>query len=572
MKYILRIDMSTRSAERQSVPDSYKLLGGRGLTSAMISDEVDPTCDPLGERNKVVLAPGLLGGTTAPCSGRLSVGAKSPLTGGIKESNAGGTFAQKIARLGIKAISIENRPEADGTYILAIDEDGCKFIEDKSYKFLGNYRTVEKLRESYGDDISVLSIGPAGEYGYSIASVACTDLEGAPTRHAARGGIGSVLGSKGVKAIVVKTNNLRPLVPVQPDVFREVSTGWAKNLVDTRKILTTLGTASLVNTINMLGMLPTDNYQKGEFEGADNINGEKLAELIKQRGGKIGHPCHRGCVIRCSNIYNNEEGEYVTSGLEYETIALNGSNLGISDLDFIAGVSRFCDDFGIDTMDTGITLGVAAEAGIAAFGNPDSFMSLLDEMNNRTVLGKVLGQGAEVAGRVFGVRRVPVIKGQGLSAYDPRGLKGTGVTYMTSPMGADHTAGNVLPGRGGFRTETRGGAPHDSDDRLQVQVSRDIQIMAAVCDIAGLCIFVGTTEGNMDVIAQLISARYGVCIKAEDLLATALNTIKTEIRFNEKAGISETHNLLPEFMTKEPLAPRSYVFNIPVEDINAIWD
>jgi aldehyde:ferredoxin oxidoreductase len=572
MEHILRVNMSTLTIEKQDVPEEYKLLGGRGLTSRIVFDEVEPTCDPLGPKNKVILAPGLLAGTIAPSSGRLSIGAKSPLTGGIKESNAGGTVAQKLARLGVKAVIIEGVPENKGTHILLIDEAGCKIIQDQAYKGLGNYETAAKLQEIYGKDAGILSIGPAGEYGYSISGIACTNIEGMPSRHAARGGLGSVLGSKGVKAVVVKPSKSKAIQYNQLKTFKEISSDWAKEIIPSKKVMTELGTASLVSVVNKLGFLPTRNFSQGSFEEAENMSGQKLAEIVKQRGGKTGHPCHPGCVIRCSNIFNDENGEYLTSGLEYETLVLTGSNLGISDLDAIAWIDRFCDDFGIDTMSTGATLGVAAEAGLATFGDIDSFKNLLNEMKERTTLGRVLGQGSVVTGRVFGVKRVPAVKGQSMSAYDPRGLKGTGVTYLTCPMGADHTAANIMPGRVGFRPETKDGAPHDSDDMIQVQISRDVQIIVAVFDVTGLCFFVGTTTENIDLMARLINARYGTNLSMDDLLDIALNAIKTEVEFNKRAGITKAQNRLPEFMQTEPLQPKGYTFNIPQEEIDSIWD
>lgn len=573
MNKMLRINMTTLKCESTVIADKYRLLGGRGLTSRIIADEVEPCCEALGPQNIIVIAPGLLGGTNAPCSGRLSIGAKSPLTGGIKESNVGGKFAQIEAQLGIKAIIIEGACENNDSYILYIDDEGCKLINADEYKGIGNYETTARLIQEFGSETGILSVGPAGEHGYSIATIASTNMEGLPSRHAARGGMGSVMSSKGIKAVVIKggdkTKNNRF---ENYDSFRNVAREWSKEIIPAKKTLTQIGTANLVSVVNELGLLPTRNFSAGCFESAEEISGEKLAELIKQRGGKSGHPCHPGCVIRCSNVFNNEDGQYVTSALEYETIVLNGSNLGLSSLDDIAEIDRFCDDFGIDTMDTGVTLGVAAEAGLAKFGDYDSFKKLLYQMKEKTTLGRVLGQGAKVTGRVFGVQRVPEVKGQGLSAYDPRGLKGTAVSYMTTPMGADHTAGNVLPGRGGFRPETQKGVPFDSDDAMQVQVSRDIQIMTTVCDLAGLCFFVGTTMDNMKIITQLVNFRYDTSLKAEELLDIALNTIKTEAEFNKKAGFTDANNRLPEFFMRETLEPKGYSFNVPQEEINNIWD
>ncbi|KKM09922.1 aldehyde:ferredoxin oxidoreductase [Clostridiales bacterium PH28_bin88] len=557
--------MAGLAVTMEETPALYRDLGGRGLTSRVLLDEVDPTCDPLGDGNKLVIAPGLLAGTVAPCSGRLSVGAKSPLTGGIKESNAGGTVAQKLARLGIKAVIIEGKPAA-GPYLLEINKRGARLVAAGEYRGMGNYALMGILRERYGPRCGFLTVGPAGEHGYALASIAVSDPEGRPSRHCGRGGMGAVLGARGIKVVVVDDSGCAGVDVADPDSFRRVSREWAQGLVKGRKILTDYGTANLVLPMNALGGLPTRNYQAGTFEQAGEISGERLQEVIIQRGGKPSHACHPGCVIRCSNVYHDHEGNYLTSSLEYETIGLLGANCGIGDLDAIARMDRFCDDFGIDTMETGVTMGLAMEAGLVPFGSAGGVCGLLQEMKNGSVLGRVLGQGAAVTGRVLGVRRVPAVKGQSLSAYDPRGLKGTGVTYATSPMGADHTAGNCLPGRTGFRPETSGGFPPHQDEG-QDQLSRDLQVMTAVCDLAGLCFFVGVSRENMDVTAQLLGAIRGSSLTGEQVLDLGRQVLVTERTFNRLAGISEVHDDLPEWFRREPLPPHHLTFGVPREKL-----
>lgn len=563
MANFLRVNMSNGSVTAEPCPEHYNLLGGRGLTSQLIFEEVDPTTYPLGDGNKMVIAPGLLTGTTAPSSGRLSIGAKSPLTGGIKESNAGGTAARKLARLGIKAIILEGRAKVGEWFVLKVSSVGAELLPAGDLVGLGNYATVDKLRTRFGEKVGLITIGPAGEKLMAAASVAVTDPDGRPSRHCGRGGMGAVMGSKGLKAVVIDDAEAHEtlLDLVDPSGFNEIARRWSKTLSETRKGLTNFGTASLVKPISAVGGLPTRNFSRGTFEGADNINGEVLAERAKARGGKTGHACSPGCVIRCSNVYHDQNGQYLTSGLEYETIVLLGANCEIDDLDAIAELDRLCDDYGLDTMEMGHTMAVAMEAGLLPFGDVNRVKELLGEIASGTVLGRILGQGAAVTGRVFNVARVPVVKGQGMAAYDPRALKGTGITYATSPMGADHTAGNCLPGRGGVDPNKREG---------QVKVSRELQIMSTVIDALGLCLFVGPLPDSMEMIAQLLSMARGTEVTVADLLSLGQNILRTEIAFNRRAGLTSTDDRLPVFFRQEKLAPYELVFDVSDEELDEV--
>jgi len=563
MAKIIRVDLTQKAIYSESVPDRYFMLGGRGLTSQIIFDEVDPNCDALGENNKLVIAPGLLTGTPAPSSSRLSIGAKSPLTGGIKESNAGGTVARKLAKLGIKAIILEGKPEDQFWYILKMTHSDVVILPAGDIVGLGNYETVARLQAVYGSKVGIMSIGPGGERKMGSATVAITDPEGRPCRHCGRGGLGAVMGSKGIKAVVIDDRGADDQLfsIADQDGFNEVSRTWAKALVQAKAGLTRFGTASLVNPVNIAGGLPTRNYRAGNFEGADKINGAALTEMAESRGGRTGHACSPGCVIRCSNIYHDKEGKYLTAGLEFETIVLMGSNLGIDSLDVIAALDRRCDDYGLDTMEMGNAIGVAMEAGIAAFGDGEAALNLLDEAGKGTVLGRVLAQGATVTGRVFGVHHVAAVKGQGLAGYDPRALKGTGVTYATSPMGADHTSGNLLPGRAGVDCNSPKG---------QIKASRDLQIMSTVIDNMGLCLFVGPLPPEMEIISQLLTKALGKLFNAEEVLEIGKGILRTELAFNRAAGLNKTDDRLPEFFRVEKLSPKGLVFDVSNKNIDQV--
>jgi len=569
MAKIVRINMTKKEVLVEAVPEKYFMLGGRGLTSQVILDEVDPLCHPLGKNNKLVIASGLLTGTTAPSSGRISIGAKSPLTGGIKESNAGGTVSRKLARLGIKAIIVEGQPEEKEMYIVKIDKNEIVLLPASGLENMGNYDTVKYLKKVHGNDVGVVSIGQAGEMLLSIASIAVTDMEGLPTRHCGRGGLGAVMGSKGIKAIVVDDEGAsEQLLEIKDkEGFTAIGRNLAKTLIETKVGLKNFGTASLVDPVAAIGALPSRNYSSGDFAGKEKINGQALQNFILEKGGKYGHSCSPGCVIRCSNVVHNKDGEYLTSGLEYETLGLCGSNLEIDDLNVIGTISFKCDDYGIDTMETGVAIGIAMEAGVLTFGNGDEAIKLIDEIAEGTTLGKVLGQGATVTGKVLGVKRIPAVKGQAFAAYDPRAMKGNAYTYATTPMGADHTAGNALPGRGAWV----GPVDPNKKDNYQ-EASRDLQIFATVLDVMGFCNFVGISPVEGEIIAQLLSKVTGEEYTLDDVKEIGMKTIKCEIKFNRLAGFTKADDRLPEFINEELLPPKNLKNDITDQEFDEVFN
>ena len=561
MQTIIRVDMTTQTFTREKPPEAYACLGGRGLTSKIISNEVPPNCSPFDSDAKIILAPGLLTGTSAPCSGRLSIGAKSPLTNGIKESNVGGMAGQVMARSGIKALVIEGKPAEKQLFVMEVTPEDIRFTPADALKGKTNYQVGEFLHSTYGAKVPYLCVGPGGENRLPVATVAVGDMEGRPTRHAGRGGMGAVLAAKGIKAMVFLGKGA-PQMPSRADEYKKAAKEFAVDLVNTKKALKQFGTAVLVNVINTNGAMPVNNYRYGSFDAVEQISGEALANNCKARGGKTGHGCHAGCVIKCSNIYHDVNGNYLTSALEYETIVLLGSNCGLKDLDQIAELDFLCDDYGLDTMETGATLGVAMEGGLLEFSDFRGMKNLLNEMAQGTVMGKFLGQGASVVGNTLGVERIPTVKGQAISAYDPRALKGTGVTYATSPMGGDHTAGNCLPGRTGL------------DDRKpegQVKAALEAQVLTALCDNLGLCIFVGPVRPSLPFFTRLFNAYTGEDKEPEEMMALGKEIINQEVAFNEKAGISKYQNDLPKFFRTEELHS-GLIFDVDQKEMTEIFN
>lgn len=573
---ILRVNLNTGKLSQEAVPLKYERLGGRALTSRILLDEVDPVSQPLSPKNKMILAPGLLGGTTAPCCGRLSIGSKSPLTGGIKEANVGGTAGHLMAQLGIKALIMEGRYSKGKYCVLKVTPGGAQIVPADELGGLGNYKTVEKILDSFRgegqDKITVISIGQAGEMLMAGASIAVTDRHHRPSRHAARGGLGAVLGSKGVKAIVLDGSTMKEKIPYyHGDEFRQISRKFTQELTETKQVLTKYGTSITLDVSQKIGCLPTRNFSQGQFEGYTQINPQKLYEIITERGGKTTDACMIGCPIRCGNIYNDEKGNYLTSTLQYESIVMLGPNCGIGNWDIIATLNFLCDDYGLDTIEMGAAMGVVMEAGLLQFGDGKGTVELLKEVEKGTVLGKLIAQGAELTGRVLGVKRIPAVKGQSLAAYDPRSLKGTGVTYATSPMGADHTAGNALPGRVGI-DQNRHWNLDTLDREDKVELSRDLQIIFTAGDCVGFCLLAGFSVESMKVMAQLIQARHGYSISLEDVLNLGRDTLRWEIEFNRGSGLTLAHDQLPDFLLEEKLPPHNTVFDIPSSELKEVFN
>ncbi|MGC7846929.1 aldehyde ferredoxin oxidoreductase family protein [Desulforudis sp. 1088] len=576
MSRVLRVNVSDKSVRWEDLKPEYALLGGRGLTSRIVYDEVDPTCHPLGPGNKLVFAPGCLTGTYAPSSGRLSVGGKSPLTGTIKESNAGGISGQKMASLGIAALVVEGLPQEQGFHVLVIGDGEARLEPAGDLAGLGCYELNERLWAKYGEGCGIMCIGPAGENKMVMAGVSTNDRENHPGRYAGRGGLGAVMGSKGLKAVVLQTKQTYGVNPADTEKFKDAVRRLNRALKEhavTGQALPTYGTAVLVNILNEAGGLPTRNFSAGRFEEASKTGGEAIAEAVKARGGKgeCGHGCHPGCVIRCSNIYPDEKGEVLCAPVEYESTWALGANCGIGNLDHIAMLNRLCNDVGLDTIEAGVTLGVLMEAGVLAFGDGPGAIELLDkDVRNATPLGRVFGSGAAVAGKVYGVRRVPVVKGQGLPAYDPRAVKGIGVTYATSTMGADHTSGYAVAAN----ILGVGGKVDPLKPEGQVELSRNLQVATAYVDATGLCLF--TAFALLDIpdslvaTADLIAARYGVQFTVDDAVKLGQQILTWERAFNKAAGFNEAEDRLPDFFKTEPLPPHNTVFDVPDAELDEV--
>jgi aldehyde:ferredoxin oxidoreductase len=577
MDKILRIDVGAGGGPRATtVPvGEYAGLGGRALTSAIVSKEVPPSCHPLGAENKLVIAPGLLSGSASAMSGRISVGCKSPLTGGIKEANSGGQPSQVLARLGYNAIVLEGKPNNSDLYKVFINKDGVKITPDNSLRMLTNYDLIAKMKAEYGDKVSCISIGPVGEMKMASATIAFTDMEQRPTRHAGRGGVGAVMGAKNIKVIVLDDTGMPMRPPKDPEKFKDANKRFVEGLKNhpvTGQGLPAYGTNVLTNILNEVGGYPTYNFKQGRFDGASKISGETQAETETKRGAKATHGCHRGCVIQCSGTYNDKDGHFLTKQPEYETVWAHGGNCGISDLDKIAMMDFLDDTYGIDTIEMGATIAVAMEAGLAQFGDADAAIQMIHEVGKGTHLGRILGSGAAVTGKAFGVERVPVVKGQAMPAYDPRAVQGIGVTYATSPMGADHTAGYAVTAN----VLKVGGDVNALKPEGQIELSRNLQIATAAIDSTGMCLFIAFAvldqPDTFQALLDMLNAFYGLNLTGDGVTDLGKKVLAMERDFNAQAGFTLQHDRLPDYFKTEKFAPHNVTFGVKDEDLDKVFN
>ncbi len=564
---VWRINTRTRELRIEPVPASWERLGGRGLSARILLDEVDPTTDPLGPGNKLIFAPGLLVGHMLSSTDRISIGGKSPLTGGVKEANAGGRTGLHMATMGIRALILEDQPQEAGWWVLHLSLAGVRWEPADDLAGLGVYETARRLVERYGDKVAISLIGPGGEMGLRAAGIQNLDKDRVPSRIAARGGLGAVMGSKRIKAIVFDNSGGQRPPLVDPEAFKAAQKDYTKALLEHPQTKTyhDYGTAAMTQLTQRFAAIPVRNFSRGTFEAIENIGGESLRELIVKRGrpSDPSHACMAGCAIKCSNIFGGEDGKVIVSPLEYETIGLMGSNLGIDSLDAIGRLNWQVNDLGLDSIEIGAALAVAAEGGLMQWGDAARALELLDEIRRGTDLGRTLGNGAVSTGRALGVKRIPAVKGQAMSAYEPRSIKGTGVTYATSPQGADHTAGLTIR------------APiNHLDPNIQSEVSRNAQFNMAGYDTLGACIFAGfgyAATPNF-VIKRLLAARYGWDDLPDSILQElGKQTLRLEREFNRRAGFIRDDDRIPKWMTEEPLPETGQVFDVPEEHLDTIF-
>ncbi|MGE5123285.1 MAG: aldehyde ferredoxin oxidoreductase C-terminal domain-containing protein [Acidobacteriaceae bacterium] len=582
--WILRVNMNDQSYRLEALPESYKYLAGRALTSSIVADEVPPLSHPLGANNKLVFSPGIVTGTSAPTSARISVGAKSPLTGGVKESNAGAGWGADLAEMNIRALVLEGQPQDKGTFWglhIAVDKSGkpkVKFFNARRYTRKPLMDVFPLVYKRFGKTVSISGCGIAGERGYANSGVVFNDLSGRATRYAGRGGMGAVMGSKGVKFIILDRKNAPGVKMVDPAQFEQgkkkiTDSIQTHDLTKPKGALNAYGTAVLINILNEAGGLPTRNFTSGRFEGAARIAGEAIFEGNKKRLGKelYNHACSPGCIIKCSNTWYKEDGSEHASCVEYESDWALGADCGIDNLDDIAEMIKLCNDYGLDTIETGTTLAVAMQAGVVPFGDGKGAIKLVHEMGKGTPLGRLLGSGTDLTGKAYGLTHVPTVKGQSMPAYEPRAVKGIGITYATTTMGADHTAGyTIAPEIIGVAGKVDPLTPEGKAD-----LSRTFQSATAFIDSSGHCLFIAfpilDIATGFEGMVEECNGILGTHWTNDDVFTYGAAVLKKERQFNEAAGLGTAADRLPEFMKSEPLPPHNQVFDVSDEALDAVF-
>ena len=565
MRKYLHIDLADHSIKTEELHGEAIIRSGRYFIAKTLLEMGATSVDPMSSQNPLIFSAGPFAGTNFSNANRLSVGCKSPLTGGIKEANTGGTFGFALGQLEIAGFTLHNA--APEWTVIRITKDGqIAFESAEAYMGKGNSEVARMLLEKYGKKISFAICGPVGEYLGLMAGISFADTNARPSRLAARGGVGAVLGSKKVKAIVVDTHKMPTFHDRQKvmGAVREYGAKLAKEpAIDNFK---RLGTAMVADLTNYIGGLPVRNFSAGrmveEKDGPFKLGGTYIRELNLARGGKTAHDCMPGCMIECSNVYFDDKGQEMVSPLEYETLGLVGSNCGLSDPDDVARLNAVANDLGIDTIELGATLGVLMEAGQGAFGDVGFMMAALDDIRLGNERGRLLAQGTARVGEHFGVKRVPVIKRQGISAYDPRVIEVTGISMMLTAQGADHTAGN-LPG---FDCKGK------STEEL-VAASLGAQVSAATADSLGLCIFGrSVTDTNPQLIVTALNDAHGTQLEEAFLKTLGREVLELEWKFNRLAGFTDADDELPDFFYTEMLAPTGNVARHRATEVNQSLD
>jgi len=552
MRKYLQIDLENQSVETEELEGEALARTGRYFIAKTLLESGKATVDPMSAENPLIFSAGPFSGTNFSNANRLSVGCKSPLTGGVKEANTGGTFAFALGQLEIAGFTL-NGVSSEWVVIRIPKEGPITFEAAEPYMGKGNFEAAKLLHEKYGDKVSLALCGPVGEYEGLMSGIAFSDVENRPARLAARGGVGAVMGHKKVKAIVADKHKM-PTFNDRKKLMGGIKDYGARMSADpAAQNMGRLGTALVADLTNHLGGLPTRNFSSGRAvdtnTGPLKLGGDFIHAQNTERGGETTHACMPGCLIKCSNVYAGPDGEEMVSPLEYETICLIGSNCGVLEPDDVARLNAIVNDLGMDTIEVGAMLGVLMESGQAEYGDVKFMEEALDDIRKGNERGRLLAQGTARVGEHYGVKRVPVIKKQALSAYDPRVIEVTGITMMMTAQGADHTTGN-LPA-----FECKGKTTEEL-----VTASMGVQINSAAADSLGLCVFGRyVTDVAHDLVVDAINDALGTDLPQSFIKDLGRETLELEIKFNEAAGFTLEDDELPSFFVDEPLPPTDKV-------------
>ena len=566
MRTYYDVRLNDRTITTRELTGEAIVKAGRYLIAKTLLELDVATVDPLSPRNPLIFSAGPFAGTSWSNANRTSVGCKSPLTGGVKEANGGGTFSYGLGQLKIAGLTLHGA--SPSWVVLHVKKGGDVDFDDAApYLGKGNFEAQALLHARYGKKVTIALCGPVGEYQGLIAGIAFSDKDGRPARLSARGGVGAVMGSKKVKAIVVDLDKIPPFEDAKK--VNAAIKDYAKMLLADSLVTNfyaKIGTMGMADLQNTLGGLPVRNFSAGQLVNVSTgekfkMGGEYISQLNVSRGGEHTHACMPGCVIQCSNVYHDASGKEVVSPVEYETHGLLGTNCGIGDPDQLAQLNFIANDLGVDTIELGAMLGVLMEAGLGAFGDVRFMTDCLAEIRRGTEKGRLWAQGTARVGEHYKVRRVPVIKKQAISAYDPRVVEATGISMMATAQGADHTAGN-LP-----RLKTR-----EMNAAAIVEQSLAHQARVAANDSLGLCIFgMSVTNPNTEFLTAAINAAHGTSLTKDFFEALGRDALRLEWEFNKRAGFTEKDDELPEFFYREPLPPTNQVARFHAADVHGMY-
>ena len=551
---ILRVDLTsgTTSIEKLNETWAKDYIGNRGLGTRYFIEEVSPKVDPLSPDNKLIFATGPTTGTLGPSTGRYEVVTKGPLNGTIAGSNSGGLFGPELKYAGFDMIIFEG---ASDKPVYLYVEDGNAEIRDASHLW-GKLtsETTDMLVAETAPTAKVACIGPAGE---KLVKLACIMNE--KDRAAGRSGVGAVMGSKKLKALVVRGSG--GITPADPEGVREAALKIRKQLAEhpvTGEGLPMLGTAILVNIVNQTGGLPTRNFQEAVFEGADAISGETLREtrLVKNKS------CF-GCTIACGRVtkISNERYAGFGEGPEYESDWAYGAHCGIDNLDAITKANFLCNEYGLDTISMGSTIGCAMElyergyltkedAGMEIkFGDADVIVTLTEMAGKREGIGNKLSDGSYRFAEAYGHPELSMsVKKQEMPAYDPRAIQGMSLEYATSNRGGCHVRGYMI-------SPEVLGVPEKLDPQViegKDQWLKIFQDLTASVDSAGICLFTTFGLGGKEVALELTTIT-GVDYTEEDVMKCGERIYNLERLFNLEAGFTKDDDTLPPRLLNDPI-------------------
>jgi len=556
----LWVDVRTGDfAFEEILRETYEhFIGGRGLAIEYLYRNILPGIDPLSPDNKLILATGVLAGTSAPGFSRWMAITLSPLTGAFARAVGGGKFGAYLKFCGIEFLVLEGQAESP-SYVLA-DEKGARVLPAADLWGLDTEQTQKRLKETHGSKAQIATIGPAGELGVKFATITHE------WRTASRCGVGTVMGSKRIKAVcLVPEKKWKPALFAE-EQFKQMVSSHVRMLKDhpRRKKMTALGTTLMTLRMEEMGVFPVKNFQEGRLPGIEAISAEAFQSFKVEDAG-----CY-GCTTRCGNVFKVKEGPYKgaeSEGPEYETIFSLGGAVGNTEIGAIIAGDRLCDLLGIDTISTGVAIGFAMELfekGILSsadvdgldlhWGNHKSLISLIEKIGRRQGFGRVLGEGVRRASEMIGKGAggyAMHCKGLELPGYEPRSAKAHGLSYATSNIGGSHMYGYARQEISGYRL------PREVDrfsDRDKGDIAAYNQISKAREEVLILCNFADSGITS-EWLAALLKAATGIDAFGDTQFLDKVGEriVTLERCFNVREGFSRAQDTLPKRMLEEPL-------------------